>query len=126
MLFREITSCDISNFHKECAKSRLRAYLSFKQVYKISDKNLSREDVKALTNLVKTKDLVIQKGDKSNNIFILNRSDYISRLNKILKNTSKFKRMNIEEKEVLNHLIHMEERIVRLLKSLEDQGEISE
>ena len=26
----------------------------------------------------------------------------------------------------MNHLIHMEERIIRLLKSLEDQGGISE
>ena len=34
--------------------------------------------------------------------------------------------MNIEEGKALNHLIHMEERIIRLLKSLEDQGEISE
>ena len=33
--------------------------------------------------------------------------------------------MNIEEGKALNHLIHMEERIIRLLKSLEDQGEIS-
>ena len=34
--------------------------------------------------------------------------------------------MNAEEGKALNHLIHMEERIIRLLKSLEDQDEISE
>ena len=34
--------------------------------------------------------------------------------------------MNVEEGKALNHLIHMEERIIRLLKSLEDQGEIFE
>ena len=34
--------------------------------------------------------------------------------------------MNIEEGKALNHLIHMEEQIIRLLKSLENQGEISE
>ena len=34
--------------------------------------------------------------------------------------------MNIEEGKALNHLIHMEEGIIRLLKSLEDQGKISE
>ena len=32
----------------------------------------------------------------------------------------KFKRVNIEERKVLNHFIHMKERITRLLKSLED------
>ena len=34
--------------------------------------------------------------------------------------------MNIEEGKALNYLIHMEERIICLLKSLADQGEISE
>ena len=34
--------------------------------------------------------------------------------------------MNVEEGKALNHLIHMEEQIKCLLKSLEDQGEISE
>ena len=34
--------------------------------------------------------------------------------------------MNVEEGKALNHLIHMEERIIRLLKSLEDQSEIFE
>ena len=54
MLFREITSLDIDNFNEECVKSRLRdsAYSSFKQVFKMSDKNLSKERVKALNNLV--------------------------------------------------------------------------
>ena len=34
--------------------------------------------------------------------------------------------MNIEEGKALKRLIHMEERIIRLLKSLEDQGAIFE
>ena len=102
------------------------AYTSFKQVSKISEKNLSKEEVKALKNLVKNKDIVIQKGDKSNKIVILNRSDYILKLSKILEDTSKFKRVNIEEGKALNHLIHMEDQTIRLLRSLEAQGEISE
>ena len=128
MLFRDINSLGISNLNKECVKSRLRdsAYTSFKQVSQISEKNLSNKEVKALNNLVKNKDIVIQKAGKGNNIVILNRSDYVSKLNKMLEDTSKFKRMNIEEGKALNHLIHMEEQIIRLLKSLEGQGEISE
>ena len=95
---------DIGDFNKECVKSRLRdsAYSSFKQVSRISDKNLSREDVKPLNNLVKNKGLVIQKAGKGNNIFVLNRSDCIS----------KFRIVNIEEGKALNHSIHMEERII--------------
>ena len=76
MLFRESTNMGIGNFNKKCVKSILwdSAYSSFKQVSKISDKNISREEVKALNNLVKIKDLVIRKGI---NIVIFNRSDYI-------------------------------------------------
>ena len=106
--------------------SRESAYSSFKQVPKISDKNLSREEVRALNKIVKNKDLVIQKADKGNNIVILNRSDYISKLSKILEDTSKLKRVNIEKGKALNHLIHMEEQLICLLKSLEDHSEISE
>ena len=43
-----------------------------------------------------------------------------------MDDTSKFKRVNIKQGKALNHLIHMEERIICLLKSLEDQGETSE
>ena len=64
--------------------------------------------------------------NRDNNIFILNSSFYISKLRKILEDTSKFKRMSIDEGKALIHLIYTEERIIRLLKSLEDQGKISE
>ena len=110
-----------SSWSCKCVNSRLRdsVYTSFKQVSKISEKNLSKEEVKALNNLVRNKDIVIQKADKGNNIVILHRSDYVSKLNKMFGDTSKFKRVNIEEGKTSNHLIHMEERIIRLLKSLE-------
>ena len=85
MLFRDINSLEISNLNKECVKSRLRdsAYASFKQISKISAKNLSKEEIKALNNFVKNKDIVIQKTDKSNNLVILNRSGHVSKLSKI-------------------------------------------
>ena len=85
-------SYDIGDFNKECVKIRLRnsVYSSFKQASRISDKDLSREEVKALNNLAKNKNLVIQKADKGNNIIILNRMT-ISKLSKILEDTFKFK-----------------------------------
>ena len=55
MLLTEISSLDIGDFNKEFVKSRLQdgRTSSFKQFSKISDKNISREEVKALNNLVK-------------------------------------------------------------------------
>ena len=106
MLFREITSLDIIDFNKACIKSRLRdsAYSPFKQVFKISDKNLSREQVKATVNLVKNK-------DKGSNTVIHNRNDHISKPSKILEGTSKIRRVSIEERKTLNYLIQMENKL---------------
>ena len=110
MLFSDINTLEVINLNNECVKSRLgdSAY-TFKQVSRISEKNISKEEVKALNNLVENKDFVIQKTDKGSNVIILNRSDYISKLSKILENKSKFKWVNVEEGKALNHLIHMEE-----------------
>ena len=64
--------------------------------------------------------------NKGNYVVILKRNYYISKLSKILEDISNFKRVNVEEETVLNHLIHMEEQTIRLLKWLESQGDISE
>ena len=63
-----------------------------------------------MPNLVKNKDIVIQKADKANNIIKLNRSDYILKLSNILEGTSKFKRVDIEEGKALYHLGEISEK----------------
>ena len=76
MLLRYINSLEVINRNKECVKSRLQgSTYTFKQVSKISQKILSKWEIKALNNLIKNKDIVIQKANKGNNIVILNRSD---------------------------------------------------
>ena len=111
MLIRDIPRLVNSKLNKKFLKSRLRdsPYLSFKQVSKIFEKNLSTKKR-------------IQKAEKANNIVSFNRSDYISKGSKILEDTSQFRRVNIKERKALNHLVHMEERIIRFLKSLEKRA----
>ena len=93
---------------------------------KISDKNLPDEGIKALKNLIENNDMIIQKADKGKTIMILIKNDYISRLNRILDDSSKFTRLHLEEGKVLNHIFHTEQRTIDLLKSLKNQNEISE
>ena len=57
---------------------------------------------------------------------ILNKSGYISRLDPLLDDTSKLKRLHLEEDKVLNNIIYMEQRITNLLKKLKNQNKISE
>ena len=52
--------------------------------------------LKVLKNLIENKYLLIQKADKGNSIIILNKNDYISRLNRILDDTSKFERQSLK------------------------------
>ena len=70
MLFRDINSLKVNNLNNECVKSRLQdsKNTSVKQISKISGKNLSKEEVKAFNNLVKNKDIVMQKVGTGNNI----------------------------------------------------------
>ena len=70
--------------------------------------------------------MVIQKADKQNAIVILNKNDYISRLNWILDDTSNFKRLYLQKDKVLNHMTDMEQCIIGLLKKLKNQNEFSE
>ena len=111
MLIRDIPRLENSKLNKKFLKSRLRdsPHLSFKQVSKIFEKNLSTKKR-------------IQNAEKANNIVSFNRSDYISKGSKILEDTSQFRRVNIKERKALNHLVHMEERIIRFLKSLEKRA----
>ena len=71
-------------------------------------------------------DLVIQKTDRGNTIVILNKDDYISRLNPVLDGTSKFKKIHVEECKALNNIIHMEGRIIDIIKNFKNQNEITE
>lgn len=45
---------------------------------------------------------------KGNTIVILKKKDYISRLNQILGDSSKYERLHVEEGNTLNHMIQME------------------
>ena len=43
----------------------------------------------------------------------------------ILKDKSKFQKVYIDHDKILNHLIHMENRVTDVLKNLRDKKEIS-
>ena len=103
LLFRYSNSLHFLNFNEKFVKSRLRdyAYSSFKQVSKISEKNLLYEEIKALKNLSEYKYLVLQKAGKGNDIVVLNKNDYILKLNRIPEYTSKFKRLDFGGKQSL-------------------------
>ena len=90
------------------------------------ENNLPKAEFDALKFVVRNKELIIQKAGEGNTVVLHNRKDYISKIKLILANTSKFKNIQIDGREVLNHLIHMENEIPELLKKLQVKQEISD
>ena len=111
------------SYNKEVICSRLRdcAFTSFRDSSKINENNLFKEEDLALKDLNKNRDLVIQKADKGNTVVILNKNDYISKMNVILSDSSKLQKLSIGQNKVLNHIVHMENRIINVLKKLKDK-----
>ena len=102
LLFRDIDLCEIPSYDKEFIRSRLRdcAITSFRDSDKINENNLSKKEHLALKNLVKNRDLIIQKAHKGNTVVILNKNDYISKIKVILNDSSKFQKLSIDQNKV--------------------------
>ena len=59
--------------------------------------NLSKVELKALQNLLKQKHLIIQKVGKGDTAVITEKNAYISKMKKIVSDTTKFEQINIED-----------------------------
>ena len=54
--------------------------------------NIPREQFMALTELFKNKNITIRSPDNGSGVVILNRSNYVTKMEEILKDTTKFKK----------------------------------
>ena len=75
----------------------------------------------ALKDLIKNRDLVLQRADTGNTVVILNKNGYISKYKVILGDSSKFKKLSIDQNKFLNHVVHMENRIIDVFKKLKNR-----
>ena len=57
---------------------------------------ISKEEDVALKDLSTNKNLIIQKSDKGNSVVLLNRNNYVKRINEMLSDSSKFKKLDLE------------------------------
>ena len=80
--------------------------------------NISKEEHVALKGLSANNDLIIQKSDKGNSVVLLNRNDYIKRLNEMLSDSNKFKKLNIKPGKEINFLLQQEDRLTNSLKKV--------
>ena len=55
----------------------------------------------------------------------MNRKDCVCEMKSILNDSSKFHKVYIDRDKILNHLIHMENRVTDVIKNIRDKKEIS-
>ena len=100
LFFRDIRNLDIlSNEDLDFVKTKTKeaALSSYRSYNNNVPQNLSKEEFTALQNLSKNKDLIIQKSDKGNSVVIVQRQDYLKKMNDILSNQKKFSKVSLKD-----------------------------
>ena len=88
--------------------------------------NLNSDEVKALRNLTKQKDIIIQKAGKGNIVVILENKSYIEKMKELWSDTRKFQRLEIQPDKYLNFVINSQDKIKSILKSLRDKESLTD
>ena len=126
LLFRDIKREDLCNEDMSAIKARLldTALTSYQNFFSDREppENLTSSEFKALKHLSKNKYIVIQKADKGNTVVILHKCSYISVIEEILNDNSKFSKLDIPAGKEINHIVNPEKRITSELKLLKDKG----
>ena len=86
--------------------------------------NISKAELSALNRLCKNKDIVIIRPDKGNGVVILNRPDYVNKVETLLADSSKFKKLDCDMLEICQK---KEGKLIRFLRdTLQNQKFITD
>ena len=83
LFYRQIRNLEIlSNEDLDFVRKKTKetTLSSFRQYNKNPQQNLSKEELTALTNLSKNKDIVIQKSEKGNSVVIVDKDTNIKKM----------------------------------------------
>ena len=76
-----------------------------------------------LNNLIKNKDIVVIRPDKGRGVVILDKSDYVSKVNDVLQDETKFVRILDDPFQIM---LRLKRRLNTFICSLRKKGKISE
>ena len=89
------------------------------------DCNIFNEtDISILKNLKKNKDLIICKPDKGRGIVLMDRNNYVDKMNVILNDYKNFEKLHFVQ--FPKHILNLEDKANRIIKKLKDGNNISE
>ena len=69
----------------------------------------------------KKKKIVIQKADKCNTVVILDKCSFVTMIEEILNDNSKFTKLDTPAGKEMNHRVNLEKKITSELKLLKDK-----
>ena len=79
-----------------------------------------------MQNLSKNKDLIIQKSDKGNSVVIVEKQDYIKKMDDISSDQKKFSKVSRKDDTLLNLVISQEKHVDKVLKQLLESKSMTE
>ena len=129
LIYRDIKSEEVPSENLNILKNKLldTATSSYAKIKSCRIKsNLNSDEAKALINLTKQKDIIIQKADKGNTVVILDKESYTEKMNELLSDSSKFESLEIPPDKYLNFLINSHDKIKNILKSLHDKESLTD
>ena len=92
--------------------------------------HLSKEEFLALQNLRKNKNIVIQISDKGNSVVVVDKADYLDKMDNLLNDTRQFEKINIKNDGILNFavntffLVDFKKNLLRLKAYLKKLGDL--
>ena len=100
LLYRDIHNLDITYEKREVLKTSVK-HCVFSSCNSYNENgaplNSTPEEFAALKSLSKNKNLIFQKSDKSNSIAIIDKSDYLEKMQNILSDSSKFTQVSVSK-----------------------------
>ena len=83
--------------------------------------NLTASEFKGLQHLSKNKNILIHKAEKGNTIVILDKISYISAIEEILNDHTKFSDLDIPVGKEINYITNLQKTVTSDLKLLKDE-----
>ena len=96
----------LKNKLKDICFSTLNSY-NFDKV----NTNLTESEAKALKELMRHKDLVIQKANKGNTVVITDRENYLKGIKSLLSDNTKFMPLDLDQSKWLIYIVNLEKKL---------------
>ena len=127
MIYQDIKTMDVPSSDLDIIKVALKknAYSSFKKYNFWEELNLSRDDYNALQNLSSLKNIIIQKSHQGNSAVLMNRNDYINRMETFISDQTKFQKLLVSENKDYNFMVKEKKLVDNILDTLREKNVIT-